>query len=352
MRCIYCALTAESTTFNGREHVVPKSLGVFEPVSMLLDEVCDGCNGTFSREFEDLFKKDTYEGLLAAQLGLRNPSQIVLRSERLKLAPEIPSEDGIFDALVPQINPATGLIEFREQVVFEFADGPRHVLFVSDPKFPKNLKAFVGKDCQKYIFAANEVRHAEIEQQLIAAGISFKLQVKREINDSDLKTIGTRTVQQALDAKLCRLPAKIAFNYFAWTMRKVGLLECVYGSEFDAVRHFILKERGTNPVTISADSMVCPDGEIPPTAPMHFVIWRNFKGYVIGEVSLFMLRRFTVCLGALPKNLAGLGVPGMAHRCELSSRKLHELDVVVAPPPFEPPNQKAFPWGIEQLPDM
>lgn len=345
MKCIYCS--CEIIKQKKREHVMPQFLGTFSGTSLLLDEVCGDCNSAFSKELEDVCKKDSAEGILSAQFGLRKDSRVILQGNRYSTESEIESGDGLFDHVLPMVDIASGQIHKREQVVLKFENGQRQVLFADDPKFSENLRNFAKAKCEKFILAENHQRMTEIEEQILKSGMSYKRVATREIEEQDLDSIANKMTTQRIDVTVLRLMAKIGFNYFAHSLRKIGQLEACFTPAFDNVRKFARYGTGSNPVTVSMDELMCQDGWIPRTAPLHIVLWRRQDSLAIAEISLFALRRYTVFLGQLPEALMHL--TGLAHQFDLKTHKIKELEVVLEAPP-EVPEKSAFEWGVDVRP--
>ncbi len=67
-QCIYCLKKESEVTFKKREHVIPSSLGSFQPLNPTLlggdGLVCDTCNGEVFSPLETLFMEDTLEGYM------------------------------------------------------------------------------------------------------------------------------------------------------------------------------------------------------------------------------------------------------------------------------------------------
>ena len=99
-QCVYCLKNNSQTTFNSREHVIPKSLGRFDTVSPTIkgDIVCDNCNSLFS-SLETEFIEDTYEGIHSQRLGIGNGGSLMFRNNNFKIDNTRGFGDGFFNEM-------------------------------------------------------------------------------------------------------------------------------------------------------------------------------------------------------------------------------------------------------------
>jgi hypothetical protein len=67
--CIYCPET-RSEQFTAVEHVIQQSFGTFADQTPTLRCVCDGCNAYFKKELDQVFARETIEGITRYQKGI------------------------------------------------------------------------------------------------------------------------------------------------------------------------------------------------------------------------------------------------------------------------------------------
>jgi hypothetical protein len=75
--------------FTKVEHVLPQSFGRFENNLTLHETVCDGCNKYFGDNLEIALGRDTYEGGLRFDYGLRQPSEFKSLGKKTRLTVRI-----------------------------------------------------------------------------------------------------------------------------------------------------------------------------------------------------------------------------------------------------------------------
>lgn len=100
-KCIYCQKQEPEITFVGREHVVPKFMGVFDNNLVINDRVCDHCNSVVFNGLETRFKEDTDEGVRFQMMNLNNSFQFRFRNENTKFSFISNMKEDFFNDIFP-----------------------------------------------------------------------------------------------------------------------------------------------------------------------------------------------------------------------------------------------------------
>jgi hypothetical protein len=302
-----------------------------------------------SKEIEDIAKRDTHEGLLAAQFQLRNQSQIQLAGDRLKISLDPSCEGTIFDALNPMVDIGTGQSRPRDQIVIVDRKNQKSFLYPEDKKFAQNIAKFVGKKGLSIrVYGSSEVRYKELVVLINKAGIPYNPETRAEITSKDVESILSRVAEQRMDRTILRLPAKITFNYFAWSLKKFGNLDVIYNEDYHPIRTFILEGTGPQPVAVAPDDeLIFGSCTVPKMSPIHMMCWRNEDGKAIGEVSLFIIRRYLVDLGPTPLEFRERNEAVSARLIDLRTRVMHDVLMDADQTLPEESREPLFPWAIE-----
>ena len=112
-KCTYCSKDEKNTTFNGTEHVIPYSLGRFEPVNPTIKNlVCDHCNSVIFNRLESNFKEDSYEGFTSQLHNIEGHSCIRLRGKNVKnIKFDWGFNDDFLNKIFPVLKPENGEIK-------------------------------------------------------------------------------------------------------------------------------------------------------------------------------------------------------------------------------------------------
>jgi hypothetical protein len=100
-KCIYCEKDENETTFLGREHVLPKLMGIFENNPTIIGWVCDNCNSKVFNALETRFKEDTEEGIFYQMFNFENSSQIRIKGNNVKTTFSPGLGDNFFNEMFP-----------------------------------------------------------------------------------------------------------------------------------------------------------------------------------------------------------------------------------------------------------
>ena len=227
--CIYCASTDLRTK---REHVMSRALGTFEQ-NWMLDCVCDSCNHFFSREFELALGRDSAEGFLRVDLGIKPPTAAnKFLNRRMKGTLKAP---GLFEGV---------------RVVMEPTEAEDRIVPVPPPQVGFRRPGESWRYIPEKELSEELVREmAGCEIRVIGRGDDLS-RLSRRLTELGCNYVETaRLLDQPLaddgpifvefefnvDSTLQRAAAKIAFNYAATVLSP----EVVRRPDFDAVRRFI-----------------------------------------------------------------------------------------------------------------
>jgi hypothetical protein len=263
-----------------------QAMGTFEH-SWTIDCVCDDCNHFFSHALELALGRDSVEGLLRIEYGVK-PSEVAnkLLNKRMTatlissgiaegarvVMKTIDEEEGMFPDMPPQVGfRRTGEQEWR--------------VFVERDLNEESVRPFVGVQTEMRILGRHGTEDTQrLLQRLAALNIEFNL-TKRVLDrpmadDTSIQILYNFTV----DTVLRRAAAKIAFNYAA----KVLGADTIRRPEFDPLRRFVrYGEERLQMVTAKRMSiLVGPNAE---TSKTHAcgLRWVPERREVIGVVSLF-----------------------------------------------------------------
>lgn len=100
-KCIYCEKDKQTATFKGREHVIPRLMGVFENNLTLAGWVCDNCNSRIFNPLETKFKEDTEEGIFYQMFNFENSYQVRIKGRNIKTSFLAGLGDDFFNDMFP-----------------------------------------------------------------------------------------------------------------------------------------------------------------------------------------------------------------------------------------------------------
>lgn len=321
MKCAYCLKENDATTFHSREHVIPQSLGSFEPLNPTIrgDVVCDECNKLFS-PLEANFIEDTYEGVYSQRLNLRNRGSVTIRADKFKIDRISGFGGGFLKEMFPFLEPREGKIVPvpRSQIKFNrFRGGYRIFLPEALEIVPRGSGEFkkLSADMQKLsqkdmaIFAESREEVQRIINLLKEYGVNYKEKDSRyEEPEPGKRIFVDESYECTIDLNIGRILAKIAFNYFAYCAIQSGRKEILYLDNFKKVRTFIhtgelgrVKEIITS---ISEDPILKEEQDDKKRLIMHMINFLPENGHISVRMSFFGLPAvYKIDLGTLPEAL-------------------------------------------------
>jgi hypothetical protein len=286
------------SSFSKVEHVVPQSFGRFRNNLTLHNCVCDGCNKYFGDSLEIALGRDTYEGGLRFDYGLRQPSEFKSLGKKSRLTVRIHegefkgayayreySEDQqqIILKPVPQVG-------FRKLVDSEIE------YYLLDDIAMKQYFDQNGYDLDQpgsiRILPSTEVE--SIKTVLLEKGFTFK--PHKDVNPDNSEPSLLCKIEGVIDESIIRSVAKIAFNYLAYWQGAQFMLE----SDFNPTREFI--RYGVKPqyllVKIRQESVLGDEPVSGKRRSGHLltVDWAADKRSIVAQVSLLNWLTYSVCL--------------------------------------------------------
>ncbi|MCK5591368.1 MAG: hypothetical protein KAI72_05380 [Candidatus Pacebacteria bacterium] len=319
-KCIYCLKDDLSTTFNSREHVIPKSLGRFAPLNPTISgRVCDNCNSLFS-PLEVNFTEDTYEGVFGQRLNIDNRGSIIIRDVNYKIERVSGFGEGFFMKMFPFLECKDGKIVpiLKSQIKFKRRSGGYRIFFPETlENLPKGTKRFkrIINDLRNLdqkgisIFAENRQELESIIKLLHSLGIKYK-EKKSYFNETKKgdKILVDEKYTCSINKDVARVIAKIAFNYFAYCAMRSDCRDVLFLKEFDDVRNFIHSGDGGEMkdfiLSISEESILKEERDEKKRFIAHFITFLQEEGRLYARVTFFGLPPvYKINFGVLPKEL-------------------------------------------------
>ena len=242
MKCIYCLKESSEVSFKSREHVIPQSFGTFGPKTPTLDCVCDSCNSFFGQELDQVFARDSWEGITRYKKALKSREKRPLKRIRIALAED--EEMGEFggvilggvDGITGQLLPPPPQFRIRNKKTGKFD------VFLKDEI--KNLKLdneIYGPEGTREVgIHGHETEHQGVIDELKKIGLNYKeksrhqlplLRGKRDGDNMELPV----TLQGIIDSVIKRALVKILINFAAYYIGSDEVLK----SEWDKGRNFV-----------------------------------------------------------------------------------------------------------------
>ncbi len=304
MICIYCLEDKTQSSFTKVEHVVPQSFGRFENNLTLHVTVCDGCNKYCGDNLEIALGRDTHEGGLRFEYGLRQQSEFKSLGKKTRLTVRIhegefkgsyayreysENQGGIVVKPVPQVG-------FRKAVDSEID----YYLLADIP--PKQYFDQNGYDLDEpgsvRIIPSTDVE--SIKLALIEKGFTFK--AHKDVDPDHSEHDWLCKVEGTIDDTILRAVAKIGFNYFSYWQGREFMLK----GDFDPTRRFI--RYGVKPqyalIKIRQEPILGDEPVEGKRRSGHLITvdWADDKRSVVAQVSLFNWLTYSICLA---RNFSG-----------------------------------------------
>ena len=298
MICIYCLEDRPQSCFTKVEHVVPQSFGRFNNNLTLHEIVCDGCNQYFGDNLEIALGRDTYEGGLRFQYGLKPPGEFKSLGKKSRLLVTV--EEGEFK----------GAYAYRE-----YSENQREIVLKPIPQVGFRKTGSLAYDYyllddlpSKQHFDQNGYELNQpgsiriipstcrdlIERALSEKGFTFK--PYKDVDPDHSEHDRLCKVEGTIDDTILRAVAKIGFSYLTYWQSSKFI--CI--SDFDPIRHFI--RYGVKPeyplIKIRQEAILGDEPVEGKRRSGHLITvdWATDQRSVVAQVSLFNWLTYSVCL--------------------------------------------------------
>jgi len=213
--------------------VIPSSFGRFRD-GLTLHCVCGDCNQIFANDLELHFARETGEGIVRYQYGLRQKQSAYPRS---RLTATVKAPGPIFGAKVsfaPDANANGMQIIYLPQVSFAEEYSEEWVWYLPEDLTPEIIHALKPRSRVQYFYTSS-AEEEQLRTRLREFGFPATQHIRRDIILPQPE-MNTR-VTYVFDTIIRRCVAKIAFNYLAHVLKEDTRL--LLGEDFDAVRNFV-----------------------------------------------------------------------------------------------------------------
>lgn len=324
-RCIYCLKDDGSTAFTSREHVIPASLGSFEPLNPTLTArdglVCDACNGGVFSPLETVFREDTFEGIYGQRLNIQNRNSVVMRDNNFKVKQLAGFGDDFFDGMFLFLKPGNRKIvaDLRNQIKIRRLQGgcrvfmPEALEKIADnsSKFRQissDLKNLDKKDMR--LFGEDRKDIERMATLLRRFGVDYQ---EKELRHRLFKPGEKLTFHEeytcTLNMDMARVLTKTAFNYFAYCALQSSQQCLLYTAHFDTIRTFSLTGGGVSNLheiipSINEKSILWEEREQRHLL-LHLINFLVEDGNIVCRMTFFGLPAiYKIIIGTFPREIA------------------------------------------------
>lgn len=235
LRCIYCQEERSKDMYSKAEHVLPQSFGKFRRNLTLRQVVCDQCNQYFGDHLETYLGRDTFEGQLRFNHGLKNAEEFKSIGPQSRIT--LRSTEGPFAGcyLFRDYSKQKGEIVVRPlpQVGFLLASNSYGYFLLDQIPTKDELNAKGYQEKHPRPIVGLEVDPDDLTELLAQKGISFRYQGPTELTDRPDSIVCQ--LEGTIDHVIFRAVAKIALNYLAYWEGA----DFVQHSVFDKARRYI-----------------------------------------------------------------------------------------------------------------
>lgn len=342
-RCIYCLKDESSASFTAREHVIPASLGSFQPLTPTLAArdglICNRCNSEVFSPLETVFTEDTLEGIHGQRLNIQNRNSVTMRGNHFKIEQLGGFGPDFFKQMFFFLKPQDGKIVpvLKNQIKLRrFQGGYRVFLPEALEAIRKDSSAFrrVSADMQKLdrkdmcIFGENREEVDKMIRLLHSFGVPYKEKesMGHMFQPGD-KILLDESYTCTINMDLARVLAKIGFNYFAYCALQSSSQHLLYSEYFDTIRKFAHDGSGVKGLkqiipSISEDCILWEEKESGMRVLAHLINFRAEEGKVIVRMTFFGLPAiYKIVIGTLPYELNDLRF-GCAHAFDPFSHRI------------------------------
>lgn len=320
MKCIYCG---SQNIFN-KEHVIPQFLGTFEPINPTLKTkdklVCQNCNSKIFSSLETEFKEDSWEGITGQMLNLTRSNSVRIRGANVKIECLSGLGDKFFDEIFPFLKEENGkfVVDLKPQIkVRNYAGESGYQIFLFDalkeikrnPKKYERVKERIkttGKN-NFAIFTGGDSKEDDTQMNEAIAllkdyGITYNEKERKfiPVNPTGNKQFEVN-MTCTITPNICRLIAKVAFNYFSFCALQDQNRVILYGSFFDKIKRFILGdtkiERNEIITEASNDPITYHEKESEKRFLGHIIVFFQEDGRIFSKLTFLGGKVYKVLLG-------------------------------------------------------
>lgn len=324
--CIYCEVNETEGTFRGKEHVVPRLMGVFKDSPTLKDLVCDNCNSVLFSSLETKFKEDTEEGVWLQMFNFQESVRIRIKSKNVTTSFSSGLGDQFFDEMFPflEVDPQGKILFlFKPQIKIKKKEGSFLILLTEKLRDVKNgSKRFksIKRDLQGIakdgisifggIYKEGDDPLEEPVKLLKDLGIEYKQKKDIKVKINPTKRLkGEVSLSASFTEESVRVLAKVAFNYFAFCTLGSGNRDILFHPNFRKLKYFILGELDLplEEVVIKVDgedrSNFFDEMEKEVRFLGHTITFSLGGNNIIATVSILGRKTYYILLGPAPKEL-------------------------------------------------
>lgn len=245
-QCIYCK--KNDIEFN-REHVIPKAFGLFGAKTMVLkDSVCQNCNEDFGKEIDQVLSRDSFEGLLRAQiLGPQKKKSESFKSRRVKIYFPDNETCGILRGAGLDMDWNTRSLRLLDQIIVRSKSGKLAYFYEQEFEREDASKILALPKGAVRVLGTNASKVEALMKLVYDKGVQIK--EKQSITPpSELSGHSVPiNLEGQIDGRVWRSIAKIVFNYLTFIQGDKFVLKDV----FDPIRDFIRgKETTLSPIKL------------------------------------------------------------------------------------------------------
>jgi len=345
MKCIYCYW---DWTFN-QEHIIPKFLWSFEPINpKLTNVVCKNCNSNIFSGLENIFKEDSAEGIRSQMLNISNSNSVRIRWDNVKMECLTGSQDAFFNEIFPFLNDNEidwkFVVDFQPQIKIRnyYWETGYQVFLIealkrikSKPKEFSKVKARISKtkwsDIAIFIRTDNKENQEELREAIQILNEYWVKYNEKKKTYSKFKALGPDInvhMECQISTDICRVIAKIAFNYFAYCCIQENQENILYESEFEKIKGFILNHNNTNKEEIvplrSTDPITWHEKVSGRRFNSYIIVFYQENGIICAKITFLGWFVYTVILGKAKKDFL-VNNFGCGHVFDPFSRSIHNL---------------------------
>lgn len=364
-KCIYCLRNNNETSFNDKEHVLPKCLGIFEPLNLTIrgNFVCDNCNHKVFSNLETQFKEDSHEGIYGQMLNLEGNRSVRIRNKNVKIECSPGIGDDFYKDIFPFLKIQDGefVVEIKPQIKIKNPNGGFQV-FLSEAldQIPKNSREFneiknrlkVLKDRAVAIFIpTNSPDYSQEVNKVERILQKFNFKYNEKMNRfTKLTKSPTRQFKINLDVHMnveyARVLAKIALNYFLYCAIQDRMGNILFKSEFDRIREFIVGKKIVRPkeilLSINENNILYDESVKNKRVIAHMLTFEIENENIIAKETLFGNNIYKILIGKASSDLIKSNF-GCGHLFDPFTRKIYNL---VKPPPTLKPKEIKPTFGL------